>query len=76
MSLTKDDIDLEVVLGDNSKVRETRMGTICFQREPSPPLKVTNVIYVPGLKKKLILVSSIEAKLLYILGDLVSSLLE
>jgi len=36
------------------------MGTISFQREPSPPLKVANVLYVPWLKKSLISVSSLE----------------
>jgi len=51
---------LEVPLGDKSKVKEKGMGTISFQRELSPPLRVTNVLYVPGLKKSLILVSSLE----------------
>lgn len=32
-SLSEDDIDLEVVLRDNSKVKATRVGTISFQRE-------------------------------------------
>ena len=59
-SLLEDYIYLEVVLGDNSKVKEKDMGTISFQRELSPPLRVTNVLYVPGLKKSLILVSSLE----------------
>jgi len=60
-SLLEDDIDLEVVLGDNSKVRATRVVTVSFQRE-SLPLKVTDVFYVPGLKKNLISVSSLEDK--------------
>lgn len=61
-SLTKDDIDLEVVLGDKSKVKATGVGIVSFQRESSPPLKVTKFLYVPRLKKNLISVSSIEDK--------------
>lgn len=37
MSLTKDDIDLEVELGDKSKVRAAGVGIISFQREESLP---------------------------------------
>lgn len=59
-SLVEDDIDLEVVLSVNSKVKATGMGIVSFQRESSPPLKVTNVVYVLGLKKSLISVSSLE----------------
>lgn len=60
-SLTEDDIDLEVVLGDNSKVRAIGVGTISFQWESSLSLKVTYGLYVPGLKN-LILVSNIEGR--------------
>lgn len=86
MSLTEDDIDLEVVLGDNSKVRATGVGTISFQRELPPPLKATYILYVLGLKKNLISVSSIEDRGYEVVfrgeqgriypKDLVSSLLE
>lgn len=58
----EDDIGLEVVLGDNSKVEATGMGAVSFHRESSPHLKVTNVLYVPGLKKSLMSVSSLEVK--------------
>jgi len=61
-NLLEDEIDLEVVLGDNSKIKAAGMGTISFQRESPPPLRVTNVLYVVGLKKSLILVSSLEDK--------------
>jgi hypothetical protein len=38
----------------------TGHGTISFQRDLSPPLVFMDVLYVPGLKKNLISVSSIQ----------------
>ena len=40
------------------------MGTLTFDREPKPPLKVSDVLYVPGMKKNLISVSALEDKVL------------
>jgi hypothetical protein len=54
--------DLEVVLGDDRVVKEVGSGTISFQRESLPPMLLRDVIYVPGLKKKLISVSTIEER--------------
>lgn len=59
-SLLEDDIDLEVVLGNNSNVKAAGMGTISFQRESLPPLKVMYVLHVPQLKKSLISISTLE----------------
>lgn len=56
-SLTKG-IDLEVVLGDDTKA--AGVGAILFQRESLPPLKLTVVLYVPGLTRNLIFVSCIK----------------
>lgn len=61
-SLSKDDIDLQIVLGDNSKVKAARVGAVSFQRESLPLLKVIDVLYVPGLKKNLISVFNLEDK--------------
>eukprot|EP00253_Pinus_taeda_P032374 PITA_32374 len=52
--------DIEVVLGDNRVVRAVEVGTLTFQRESKPPLKVTDVLYVPGMRKNLISVSALE----------------
>ena len=38
------------------------LGPYLFQRESLPPLAVSEVLYVPGLKKNLIFVSTIEDK--------------
>ena len=55
-------INLEVQLGDERIVRAVGVGTVSFQRESLPPLSVSEVLYVPGLRKKMIVVSTIEDK--------------
>jgi hypothetical protein len=52
--------NLEVVLGDDPVVEAIGSGTMSFQRESQPPMLVRDVLYVPGLKKNLISVSTIE----------------
>jgi hypothetical protein len=54
--------DLEVVLGDDRVVKAVGSGTISFYRESQPAMLLRNVLYVPGLKKNLILVSNIEER--------------
>ena len=49
-------------MGDESIVRVVGIGTVTFQRESLPPLAVSEVLYVPGLRKNLISVSAIEDK--------------
>lgn len=49
--LSEGDLDMEVVLGDDSIVRVVNVGTLTFDRGPKPPLKVSDVLYVPGMKK-------------------------
>eukprot|EP00253_Pinus_taeda_P005925 PITA_05925 len=52
--------DIEVVLGDDKVVRAVDVGTLTFQRESKPPLKVSDVLYVSGMRKNLISVSALE----------------
>ena len=54
------ELNLEVELGDNRIVRAVGVGIVSFQRESLRPLKVKEVLYVLGLKKNLISVSTIE----------------
>jgi hypothetical protein len=54
------EIRLEIVLGDDTIVRVVGCGTISFQRELMSPLVFRDVLYVPGLKKNLVSVSSIQ----------------
>jgi hypothetical protein len=53
------EIRLEIILGDNTIVRATERGTITFQRESRPPISFRDLLFVPGLKKNLISVSSL-----------------
>lgn len=55
-------LNLEVELGDEWIVRVVGAGTISFQMESLTPLMVSEVLYVLGLKKNLIWVSTIEDK--------------
>jgi hypothetical protein len=43
-------------------VKEVGSGTVSFQRESQPPMLLRDVLYVYGLKKKLISVSNIEER--------------
>eukprot|EP00253_Pinus_taeda_P027581 PITA_27581 len=60
LELSEDDTKMEVVLGDDSIVRAVGVGALTFDRGPKPPLKVSNVLYVSGMKKNLIFVSALE----------------
>ena len=42
---------MEVVLGDDNMVRAVGVGTLTFDRGPKPPLKVLDVLYVPGMRR-------------------------
>jgi hypothetical protein len=59
--------DAEVVLGDDREVKVAGCGTVSFQRESLPPMTLTEVLYVPGLKKNLVSASTIEEKGLEVL---------
>jgi hypothetical protein len=54
--------DAEVVVGDDQEVKVASCGTISFLREPFPPMTLIEALYVLGLKKKLVSVSTIEEK--------------
>jgi hypothetical protein len=53
-------IKLETVLGNNTIVRTARCGTVSFKRELWPPMVFRDILYVPGLKKNLISISTIQ----------------
>jgi hypothetical protein len=54
------EVRMGIALGDDSIVRVAGHGTITFQRESMPPLSFRDVLYVPGLKKNLISVSTLQ----------------
>ena len=51
-----------VVLGDDIVVGAVGRGTVRFDRESMEPMVLRDVLYVPRLKKNLVLVSMIEDK--------------
>jgi hypothetical protein len=59
--------DVEVVLGDDRVVKAVGCGIVSFHRESLPPMLLREVLYVPGLKKNLVLVSAIEERVYEVL---------
>ena len=53
---------LQVELGDNGRYQVKGTGSISFQLDCKDTLTLGNVLLVPGLKKKLISVSTLEDK--------------
>lgn len=48
-NLAEGGVDLEVVLGNDTKVKAVGCGTVTFQREFWLPIVVRDVLYVPRL---------------------------
>jgi hypothetical protein len=53
-------MDLYIEMGNNAKCGAAGHGTVTFQRESGKPLMVKDVLYVSGMMKNLILVSTLE----------------
>ena len=53
---------MRIKMGDDGKYHVLGECTIVFQREHGVPLTLTNVKYVPGLKKNLVSVAMLEDK--------------
>jgi hypothetical protein len=51
-----------IELEDDRCYKVQRVGTISFQRDLVKPLRFVGVLYVTGLKKDLILISTLEDK--------------
>jgi len=51
---------MHIKLRDDGRYSATRIGIVTFEREKSSPLHLKDVMYVPGLKKKLISISVLE----------------
>jgi hypothetical protein len=54
------EVKMEIALGDDTIVRVVGRGTVTFQRDTMPPISFRDVLYVPGLKKNLISVSTLQ----------------
>lgn len=61
-TLEEKDLNMRIEMGDDGKYCVSGEGTIVFQRDQGAPLTLTNVKYVLGLKKNLVLVVMLEDK--------------
>ena len=53
---------IHVELGDDARYQVQEVGIVSFERESGKPLSFSDVLYVPGLTKNLISVSTLEDK--------------
>jgi hypothetical protein len=51
---------MEIALRDDTIIRVVGSGTMTFQRDTTPPISFRDVLYVPGLMKNLISVSTLQ----------------
>eukprot|EP00253_Pinus_taeda_P022849 PITA_22849 len=61
-ALEEKDLKMRIEMGDDERYSVLGVGTVSFQREHGAPLTLTDVKYVPGLKKNLVLVAMLEDK--------------
>ena len=61
-TLEEKDLQMRIEMGDDGKYRFSGEGTVVFQREHGAHLTLTNVKYVPDLKKNLVFVAMLEDK--------------
>jgi hypothetical protein len=54
------EVRIDISLGDNRVVTVAGIGTVSFRRENLPPISFTDVLFVPGMKKNLISVSTLQ----------------
>jgi hypothetical protein len=61
-NLSEKEFGFEILLGDDYAYHPKGVGTVRFEREFGKPLYLSGILYVPGLKKNLVSVSSLEDK--------------
>lgn len=61
-ALEEKDLKMHIEMGDDERYSVLGVGTVAFQREHGAPITLTDVKYVLGLKKNLVLVAMLEDK--------------
>ena len=61
-TLEKKDLQMQIEMGDDGKYHVSGEGTVVLQRDHGAPLTLTDVNYVPSLKKNLVYVAMLEDK--------------
>ena len=59
-TLEAKDLQILIVMGNNEKYSVSGVGTVIFQREHGAHLTLTDVKYVPGLKRNLVSIAMLE----------------
>jgi hypothetical protein len=54
------EVRIDISLGYDRVVIVVGIGTFSFRRENLPPISFTDVLFIPGMKKNLILVSTLQ----------------
>ena len=62
-TLEEKDLMILIEMGDNESSSVSGVGTISFQREHGASITLTDVRYVPGLKKNLVSIAMLEDRL-------------
>jgi hypothetical protein len=60
--LVEKETNLHVVLGDNARYIVKGVGTSTFQLDSDLPLQLSEILYVPGMKRNLVSISALEDK--------------
>eukprot|EP00253_Pinus_taeda_P016039 PITA_16039 len=61
-SLGEKDLKMHIDMGDDGRYSVSRVGMVALQREHGASVTLTDVMYVPGLKKNLVSVAILEDK--------------
>ena len=59
-TLEEKDLQILIAMGNDEKYSVSGVGTVIFQREHGARLTLTDVKYVPGLKRNLVLIAMLE----------------
>ena len=51
---------MHIEIGDERRYITTMIGIVTFQRESGSPLRLKDVMFIPGLKKNIIYVAVLE----------------
>jgi len=61
-NLEEKDLQILIAMGNDEKYSASGVGTVIFQSEHGVDLTLTDVNYVPGLKRNMVLIAMLEDK--------------
>ena len=51
---------MHIEMGNNKRYSTTEIGIVTFQRQSRLPLRLTNVMFIPGLKQNIVFIALLE----------------